>query len=190
MPPAARNPSCTRVGFSRLAAVYDWRWRRVWLSLALSDLKGFFGRQCCMGIHRLRNCGSSGGMVLGRTFGRLGARRVILIGLCIWVVFEVLFITIGLAYHSVPLLLVTYGLRGFGYPLFAFGFLVWIVVAAPGRGLATAMGWFWFAFTGGLPTLGSALASWAVPRAGEVPTFWIATALVTVSGLVLLVCVR
>jgi polyol permease family len=119
-----------------------------------------------------------------------GPRRVIVIGLCIWVVFEVLFITIGLAYHSVPLLLVTYGLRGFGYPLFAFGFLVWIVVAAPGRGLATAMGWFWFAFTGGLPTLGSALASWAVPRFGEVPTFWIATALVIVGGLVLIVGVR
>lgn len=119
-----------------------------------------------------------------------GPRRVIVIGLCIWVVFEILFITLGLATNSVPLLLLTYCLRGFGYPLFAFGFLVWIVVAAPARTLGSAMGWFWFAFTGGLPTLGSALASWSVPRVGAVATFWIATALVVVGGLILLVGVR
>ena len=96
-----------------------------------------------------------------------GPRRVIAIGLCIWIVFEVLFITVGLANNTFPVLLLTYGLRGFGYPLFAFGFLVWIVVAAPARILGSAMGWFWFAFTGGLPTLGSALASWTVPRVGS-----------------------
>jgi len=119
-----------------------------------------------------------------------GPRRVITVGFCVWVVFEVLFITVGLASNSFPVLLLTYGLRGFGYPLFAFGFLVWIVVAAPARGLGTAMGWFWFAFTGGLPTLGTALASWTVPRVGAVATFWIATALVVLGGVVLLAGVR
>jgi hypothetical protein len=119
-----------------------------------------------------------------------GPRRVIAIGLCIWIVFEVLFITVGLANNTFLVLLLTYGLRGFGYPLFAFGFLVWIVMAAPARILGSAMGWFWFAFTGGLPTLGSALASWTVPRVGAVPTFWIATVLVGMGGFVLLAGVR
>ena len=43
------------------------------------------------------------------------------------------------------LVLGLYGLRGFGYPLFAYGFLVWISVAVPRHRLGTAVGWFWFA---------------------------------------------
>ena len=119
-----------------------------------------------------------------------GPRRVILIGLCIWLGMQVLFLTVGLSHASYPLLLLTYGLRGFGYPLFAFGFLVWITVAAPQQRMGSAMGWFWFAFTGGLPTLGSFLASYTVPRLGVMTTFWISTALVLAGGLVLLLGVR
>lgn len=89
-----------------------------------------------------------------------GPRRVITLGLVCWVVLEVLFLAVGLRSGNLWLVLITYGLRGLGYPLFAFGFLVWITVAAPQRRLASAMGWFWFAFTGGLPTLGSVLASY------------------------------
>ena len=119
-----------------------------------------------------------------------GPRRVITIGLGIWIVFEIAFLTMALTSHNLPLLLLTYGLRGFGYPLFAFGFLVWIVVATPAHRLGSAMGWFWFAFTGGLPTLGSAVASWAVPRLGPVPTLWVSTVLVALGGAVLLIGVR
>lgn len=119
-----------------------------------------------------------------------GPRRVIAIGLSVWVIFEVLFITVGLSSNHYWILSVTYGARGFGYPLFAFGFLVWVVLATPARSLGTAMGWFWFAFTGGLPTLGTAVASLAVPRVGAVTTFWISTALVIAGGAILLVGVR
>ena len=119
-----------------------------------------------------------------------GPRRVIAIGIGVWVIFQLAFLTVGLTSHSYPLLLLTYGLRGFGYPLFAFGFLVWITVAAPAHHLASAMGWFWFAFTGGLPTLGSVVASWFVPRIGAVPTLWIALGLVVLGGVVLLLGVR
>jgi predicted MFS family arabinose efflux permease len=86
--------------------------------------------------------------------------------------------------------LITYGLRGLGYPLFAFGFLVWITVAAPQRRLASAMGWFWFAFTGGLPTLGSVVASFFVPRIGAYRTLWLSTVLVVLGGVILLMGVR
>jgi polyol permease family len=119
-----------------------------------------------------------------------GPRRVILIGLCIWLGLEVLFLTVGLGHASYPLVLLTYGLRGFGYPLFAFGFLVWITVAAPQHRMGSAMGWFWFAFTGGLPTLGSLLASYTVPRIGTLATFWLSAALVLAGGLILLIGVR
>ena len=119
-----------------------------------------------------------------------GPRRVIMLGLGLWLGFELLFLTVGLGTASLPLVLMTYGLRGLGYPLFAFGFLVWITVAAPQRRLSSAMGWFWFAFTGGLPTLGSMVASYFVPRVGAYNTLWISTGLVLVGGLILLVGVR
>lgn len=119
-----------------------------------------------------------------------GPKRVITFGLCIWLIFQLLFLQIGLHYASYPAVLLTYGLRGLGYPLFAFGFLVWITVAAPKYRLASAMGWFWFAFTGGLPTLGSQVARFAIPRIGEYKTFWLATFLVLIGGVVLLVGVK
>ncbi len=119
-----------------------------------------------------------------------GPRRVILIGLVLWLTFEVCFLTIGLSHPGLALLLITYGLRGLGYPLFAFGFLVWITVATPESRLGSAMGWFWFAFTGGLPTLGSVVASWCIPRVGPVGTLWIATGFVLAGGAILLLGVR
>jgi polyol permease family len=119
-----------------------------------------------------------------------GPRRVISIGLVIWLIFQISFLKIGLTYASYSAVLMTYGLRGLGYPLFAFGFLVWITVAAPKARLASAMGWFWFAFTGGLPTLGSQVARIAIPRIGEYGTFWLATSLVLAGGIVLLVGVK
>lgn len=119
-----------------------------------------------------------------------GPRRVVTIGFVLWLTFEVLFLTVGLSHASLPLILITYGLRGFGYPFFAFGFLVWITVVAPKERMASAMGWFWFAFTGGLPTLGSVVASVCVPRIGAYATFWHSTVLVVAGGLILLIGVR
>jgi polyol permease family len=119
-----------------------------------------------------------------------GPRRVIKIGLSLWLIFEILFLTLGLSHNNFFLILATYCLRGLGYPLFAFGFLVWITVIAPQERLGSAMGWFWFAFTGGLPTLGSLVASICVPRFGAYTTFWIATLLVAFGGIVLLVGVH
>jgi polyol permease family len=119
-----------------------------------------------------------------------GPRRVIKTGLLLWLFFQVLFLTFGLRHASYPAILMTYGLRGLGYPLFAFGFLVWITVAAPKHRLASAMGWFWFAFTGGLPTLGSQVARFSIPHIGQYGTLWLATLLALVGGAVLLIGVR
>src|SRR5262249_1814725 len=75
-----------------------------------------------------------------------------------------------------------YGLRGFGYPLFAYGFLVWIVAATSPKHLGSAVGWYWFAFSGGLPTLGSLLASFLIPGVGQYVTLWCALGFVLVGG--------
>ncbi|MCP9210262.1 MFS transporter [Streptomyces cucumeris] len=119
-----------------------------------------------------------------------GPRRVMWAGLGIWAVCEVLFLVFGVMTFSYPVMVAAYMLRGFGYPLFAFGFLVWITTATPRRRLGTAVGWFWFAFTGGLPTLGSLFAKATIPVVGEYLTLWLSLVLVLAGGLLTLLCVR
>lgn len=119
-----------------------------------------------------------------------GPRRVMGAGLAVWCAFQVLFLTAAVPLASYPLMMLAYGLRGLGYPLFAYGFLVWIAGVAPQARLSTAMGWFWFAFTGGLPTLGSLTASGLIPHIGAYATLWAALALVAAGGLIALLLVR
>jgi polyol permease family len=119
-----------------------------------------------------------------------GPRQVMAIGLGVWIVFEVAFLLLGVAPSNYPLILATYALRGFGYPLFAFGFLVWITAATPRYRLGTAVGWFWFAFTGGLPTLGSLVARGLIPIVGHYQTLWCSLGLVVLGGLVALIGLR
>ncbi|NKF32171.1 MFS transporter, partial [Pseudomonas sp. BGM005] len=95
-----------------------------------------------------------------------GPRRVMVIGLVLWVVLQVLFLGVALPTENFTLMLIVYGLRGIAYPFFAYGFLVWVLGASPAHRLGSAVGWFYFAFTGGLPTLGSLVASGTQPLIG------------------------
>ncbi|MEU6328664.1 MFS transporter [Streptomyces sp. NPDC047049] len=119
-----------------------------------------------------------------------GPRRVMTAGFAIWLVFQLLMLTVALPAMNYPLLMLIYGLRGFGYPLFAYGFLVWVTAATPPQRLGTAVGWYWFAFTGGLPTLGSLVASATIPMVGSYRTLWLALGLVVLGGLLALLLVR
>ncbi len=95
----------------------------------------------------------------------LGPRRVMLIGFAIWVVFQACFLY-SLSLGSTPLVLISYFFRGFGYPLFAFSFLVWINSVVPSKRNGAAVGWFYVMFTGGLPTFGSLYAVLLIPAFG------------------------
>lgn len=120
----------------------------------------------------------------------LGPKRVMWMGLAIWVTLELPFLRYGIGANNYHVILFTYMLRGFGYPLFAFGFLVWISHVTPERYLGTSVGWFWFARTGGLPTLGSLFASFAVPKYGGYFTLWASLGFVAAGGLIALLGVR
>ncbi len=111
-----------------------------------------------------------------------GPRRVMMLGFVIWVVFDVLFLAFALGPHNYALMFVFYGLRGFGYPLFAFGFLVWITATGSAKRLGAAVGWFYFAFTGGLPTLGSLFSSAVDPIFGQYGTLWAALVIIGLGG--------
>lgn len=95
-----------------------------------------------------------------------GPRRVMWLGAAIWLVFEMLFLFVALPSQSLPAIATIYAIRGLAYPLFAFGFLVWVQTIAKPRMRGSAAGWFWFAFTGGLPTLGALVAALAVGPLG------------------------
>jgi polyol permease family/HAD superfamily hydrolase (TIGR01549 family) len=115
-----------------------------------------------------------------------GPRRVMWMGLVFWGLFQILFLLFGIPDANFPMMLVAYGLRGLGYPLFAYGFLVWIVNTTSLKNLGSAVGWFWFAFTGGMPTLGSFLASFLIPVLGQYGTLWSALGFVLAGGFVTL----
>lgn len=119
-----------------------------------------------------------------------GPRRVMMAGLAIWVVFDIAFLAVAVSQQNYVLMMVFYGLRGFGYPMFAFGFLVWITAVAPVARLGAAVGWFYFAFTGGMPALGALVASLSNPVMGHYGTLWLSIGVLALGGAFCLFGVR
>lgn len=119
-----------------------------------------------------------------------GPRRVMIVGLTVWVTLQVVFLAVALPTENFTLMLLVYGARGIAYPFFAYGFLVWVLGESPAHRLGSAVGWFYFAFTGGLPTLGSLVASGSEPIIGEYMTFWVSLVLVAAGGIAALVGLR
>ena len=120
----------------------------------------------------------------------LGSKKVILAGLLSWVIPHILFLTIAIPQRSPALLLATYGVRGLGYPLVAYGILTLLMreIRADRRGLGSGL--FWFCFACGLPTLGTVVAQFCLPRLGEYQTLWVGFAAVLIGGLLAVLPVR
>ncbi|MGO1285511.1 MAG: RbtT/DalT/CsbX family MFS transporter [Brachybacterium sp.] len=123
-----------------------------------------------------------------------GPRRVMLLGVIVWVVFQAAFVG-ALATESVALIFLTYMFRGFGFPLFAFAFLVWVNAVSPKERAGAAVGWFYVMFTGGMPTIGSLVAIGMIPAFGgglfgERWAMGASTAIVVAGFLIAYLCVR
>ncbi|WP_084531765.1 MFS transporter [Nocardia miyunensis] len=131
-----------------------------------------------------------GSWLAGTLSAMLGPRRVMLAGAIVWAVLEVVLLALAIPSGSELFVTIVYGLRGVGYPFFAYAFLVWINSAAPARQRGTSVGWFWFAFGAGLPTLGSLVASASIPFLGEYGTFWVGLGLVVLGAVGALLGVR
>ncbi|OQP66265.1 alpha-ketoglutarate permease [Niastella vici] len=101
-----------------------------------------------------------------------GPRKTMLAGLLLYLAGTCGFVGMGLPQLNYPVMIVTYALRGFGYPLFAYSFMVWIAYQSPKEKLGRAVGWFWFVFTGGLNVLGAFYSSWAIHSLGYINTLW------------------
>ena len=101
-----------------------------------------------------------------------GPKKTMLAGLLLYLAGTTGFVGYGLQHLNYPVMIVTYALRGFGYPLFAYSFMVWIAYQSPKEKLGRAVGWFWFVFTGGLNVLGAFYSSWAIHSLGYINTLW------------------
>jgi polyol permease family len=112
-------------------------------------------------------------------------RRIMLIGVAWWLAFHCLFLWLGLGHASLSLTLLFYGIRGFAYPLFFYGFFVWVVEKSRPHELASAIGWTWSMFTIGYGIVGSYLPSFTIVWIGYMGTLWMSMAWVFAGGLLI-----
>jgi polyol permease family len=112
-------------------------------------------------------------------------RRIMLIGVAWWLLFHCLFLWLGLSHPNLPLTLLFYGIRGFAYPLFFYGFFVWVVEKSRPHELAAAIGWTWSMFTIGYGIVGSYLPSFTIVWMGYMGTLWMSMAWVFAGGLLI-----
>jgi len=119
-----------------------------------------------------------------------GPRRTMASGILLYIVGTVGFVGYGMPELNFPVMLMTYAIRGFGYPLFAYSFLVWITYTSEKGKLGAAVGWFWFVFTGGLNVLGAYYSSWAIVNLGYLETLWSSIFWVALGGLCAIVLAR
>lgn len=116
-----------------------------------------------------------------------GPRKTMVMGLLIYIIGTLGFAGLGIEKLNYPVMLATYAIRGFGYPFFAYSFLVWINYRSAQHKLGTAVGWFWFAFTGGLNVFGAYYSIWAIEHLGEQHTLYSAVLWVLIGALFALV---
>lgn len=103
-----------------------------------------------------------------------GARRVMVVGGVSWIALQLVFLLFALDSGSLALILLVYGIRAAAYPLFIYSFVVLIAQTVDRAKLATAMGWYWAAYSLGIGVLGTYLPSWLIPQIGERATLWLA----------------
>lgn len=118
------------------------------------------------------------------------ARRVMLAGLLLFLLGSLCFLVWGLPSNNLSVMIPTYALRGLGYPLFAYGFLVWVAYEAPPERLGSAVGIFWFVYSGGLSVLGVLYSSIMLPYLGEINTLWSALIFVVLGAMIALMLNR
>ncbi len=112
----------------------------------------------------------------------LGPRKVMLYGLLAFVVGSIGFIGLGMPTLNMEVMIPFYAIRGLGYPLFAYSFLIWINYSSPLEKRATAVGWFWFTFSLGLSVMGPYFSSLALPVMGQINVLWMGCGFVIIGS--------
>lgn len=116
----------------------------------------------------------------------IGVRRTMMAGYAIFVAGMAALAGVGMAQMSYPIIVATYILKGLGYPLFIYTFIVWITYRIGKERLGTALGWFWVMCTGGMDVVGAYYGVAAKSLMGVVPTLWTTLAFATAGALLAL----
>jgi polyol permease family len=119
-----------------------------------------------------------------------GPRRTMVLGFILWIIFHIGFLTLGLEQKNYSMMITMYGIRGIAYPMFIYGFVVWIAYAAPKQRLASAMGWFWCMYSVGMGVFGTYLPSFSIPKIGFMGTLWLAIAFIAIGGLMAMFLIK
>lgn len=117
-------------------------------------------------------------------------QKAMCIGFILWSVMHVFFMIFGIGMHNYPLMVICYGIRGLGYPLFLYSFVILIIQNVSESKVSTAMGWFWAAYSIGFGVLGGYLPGYINPIIGEYHTLWMSLVWVIVGGLISLITLR
>ena len=91
-----------------------------------------------------------GGWSAGVLAEMFGARKVMMFGACWWIGVHLLFLGVAIPSHIYPLILGLYAIRGIGYPLFIYSFVVLMAQYISPSRLASATGFFWTCFSLGI----------------------------------------
>lgn len=103
-------------------------------------------------------CAAVGGWLAAALSDAWGPRRVMTLGMALWVAVELVWLVAapaGSTGFAVALLL--YGLRAAAFSIFSLAFLVWVVAVARKWRLASSVGWFFFLILLGSKVLGPLL---------------------------------
>ncbi|MFC7395511.1 MFS transporter [Scopulibacillus cellulosilyticus] len=120
----------------------------------------------------------------------LGPKRVMVAGFSLWIIFHICFLVFGLSKGNYGMMLTMYGIRGLGYPMFIYAFVVWIAYIAPKQRLASAMGWFWCMYSIGVGFFGTYIPSFTIPYIGFMGTLWMSIGWVLLGGFISLFLIR
>ncbi|MBW3087285.1 MFS transporter [Bifidobacterium sp. 82T24] len=119
-----------------------------------------------------------------------GTKRVMIFGGVSWVVLQIILLGVAIPSGSYPFILTVYAIRGIGYPLLMYSFLVMITEVTDKRHLASAVGLFWAAFEIGIGVLGTYVPSAVIRAFGEYTTLWVAVPFAVVGTLVVVFCLK
>lgn len=119
-----------------------------------------------------------------------GVRKVMWGGLLLYLMASIPFTALAIPSNHYWFILITYMIRGVGYPLFCFSFLVWIAERSQVEILARATSWFWICYNIGLTIVGSWVAAYFIPLIGEINLLWVGAALAVVGAVFALVVNR
>lgn len=101
-----------------------------------------------------------------------GVRKVMWVGMAAFLSVSIPFTAFAVPSGNFAFILLTYMIRGLGYPLFCFSFMVWIAERSDKDILARANSWFWICYNVGLTIIGPWVAAYMIPVVGEIWVLW------------------